>query len=398
MGTVCLCPEPGFLVFSVLIAQLWTVNIGIVLYPTFGGSGVVATELGLELADRGHQVHFISYNQPARIDFFNKNVTFHEVIVPDYPLFDFAPYETALTGKIVDVALYENLDVLHAHYAIPHATCAYLAKQILAAKGKHLPFITTLHGTDITLVGKEPSYVPSVTFAIENSDAVTAVSANLREETINNFGIKKQIEVIHNFINPELYKYSPDKCIRGFAAPGGEKIMMHISNFRPVKRIPDVIHAFDGIRKQLPVRLVMVGDGPERAPAERLVRELGLEKDVHFFGKIKHTSDILPCADVFILPSDSESFGLSGLEALASSVPVLSTNTGGTPEVQIHGETGFLSTPGDVESMVRHGVELLSDEARLNRFKARSLERAMDFTAERIIPQYEVLYRAVLDK
>lgn len=378
--------------------QLCGVNIGIVLYPTFGGSGVVATELGLELAARGHQVHFISYNQPARIDFFNKNVTFHEVIVPDYPLFDFAPYETALTGKIVDVALYENLDVLHAHYAIPHATCAYLAKQILAAKGKHLPFITTLHGTDITLVGKEPSYVPSVTFAIENSDAVTAVSASLRDDTVNNFGIRKKIEVIHNFINPELYKYSPTKCIRGFAAPNDEKIIMHISNFRPVKRIPDVIHVFEGIRKQLPAKLVMVGDGPERAPAERLVRELGLEKDVHFFGKIKHTSEILPCADAFILPSESESFGLSGLEALASSVPVLSTDTGGTPEVQIHGETGFLSAPGDVESMILHGIQLLSDDAELKKFKARALKRALDFTAERIIPQYEKLYESVLKK
>lgn len=376
--------------------QLWCVNIGIVLYPTFGGSGVVATELGLELAARGHQVHFISYNQPARIDFFNKNVTFHEVIVPDYPLFDFAPYETALTGKIVDVALYENLDVLHAHYAIPHATCAYLAKQILAAKGKHLPFITTLHGTDITLVGKEPSYVPSVTFAIENSDAVTAVSASLRDETVNNFGIRKKIEVIHNFINPELYQYSPTKCIRGFAAPNDEKIIMHISNFRPVKRIPDVIRVFEGILKQLPAKLVMVGDGPERAPAERMVRELGLEKDVHFFGKIKHTSEILPCADAFILPSESESFGLSGLEALASSVPVLSTNTGGTPEVQIHGETGFLTAPGDVENMIKYGIELLSDNERLAAFKKRSLQRALDFTAEAIIPKYEALYRQVL--
>lgn len=356
----------------------------------------MATELGLELAARGHQVHFISYNQPARIDFFNRNVTFHEVIVPDYPLFDFAPYETALTGKIVDVALYENLDVLHAHYAIPHATCAYLAKQILAAKGKHLPFITTLHGTDITLVGREPSYVPSVTFAIENSDAVTAVSASLRDDTVNNFGIRKKIEVIHNFINPELYRYSPTKCIRGFAAPNDEKIIMHISNFRPVKRIPDVIHVFDGIRKELPAKLVMVGDGPERAPAERLVRELGLEKDVHFFGKIKHTSEILPCADAFILPSESESFGLSGLEALASSVPVISTDTGGTPEVQIHGETGFLAAPGDVESMIKYGVELLSDNKRLQEFKKRSLKRALDFTAEAIIPKYEALYKQVL--
>jgi len=377
--------------------QIYIVNIGIVLYPTFGGSGVVATELGLELAARGHQVHFISYNQPARINFFNRNVTFHEVIVPDYPLFDFAPYETALTGKIVDVALYENLDVLHAHYAIPHATCAYLAKQILASKGKHLPFITTLHGTDITLVGKEPSYVPSVTFAIENSDAVTAVSDSLRQETVSNFGIQKKIEVIHNFINPELYQLHPEKCIRNYTSPKGEKIMMHISNFRPVKRIPDVIHVFAGIRKEIPVKLVMVGDGPERNAAERMVREMGLEKDVHFYGKIKQTSDILPCADLFILPSESESFGLSGLEALASSVPVLSTNTGGTPEVQIQGETGFLSAPGDVDAMIKGGLAILSDDATLARFKANGLKRALDFTADKIIPQYEALYRQVLE-
>lgn len=379
------------------MTQIYGVNIGIVLYPTFGGSGVVATELGLELAARGHQVHFISYNQPARINFFNRNVTFHEVIVPDYPLFDFAPYETALTGKIVDVALYENLDVLHAHYAIPHATCAYLAKQILASKGKHLPFITTLHGTDITLVGKEPSYVPSVTFAIENSDAVTAVSDSLRQETISNFGIQKQIEVIHNFINPALYQLHPEKCIRNYTSPKGEKIMMHISNFRPVKRIPDVIHVFAGIRKEIPVKLVMVGDGPERNAAERMVREMGLEKDVHFYGKIKQTSDILPCADLFILPSESESFGLSGLEALASSVPVLSTHTGGTPEVQIQGVTGYLSAPGDVNAMIKGGLAILSDDETLARFKANGLKRALEFTADKIIPQYEALYRQVLE-
>lgn len=370
-------------------------KIGIVLYPTFGGSGVVATELGLELASRGHQVHFISYNQPARIQYFNQNVTFHEVIVPDYPLFDFAPYETALTGKIVDVALYEDLDVLHAHYAIPHATCAYLAKQILASKGKNLPFITTLHGTDITLVGREPSYAPSVIFAIENSDAVTAVSDSLRQETMTNFGIKKEIEVIHNFINPALFKYSSDKCIRKFTAPEGEKIMMHISNFRPVKRIPDVISVFAGMRKEMPLKLVMVGDGPERTTAERMVRELGLQKDVHFYGKIKHTSEILPCADLFILPSDSESFGLSGLEALAAGVPVISTNTGGTPEVQIHGETGYLSSPGDVEDMVKNGLAIFKSEEQLTKFKANAEKRADDFTANQIIPQYEALYKKV---
>jgi L-malate glycosyltransferase len=373
------------------------VNIGIVLYPTFGGSGVVATELGLELASRGHQVHFISYNQPARIDF-NQNVTFHEVIVPDYPLFDFAPYETALTGKIVDVALYENLDVLHAHYAIPHATCAYLAKQILASKGKHLPFITTLHGTDITLVGKEPSYAPSVIFAIENSDAVTAVSDSLRRDTVENFGVKKEIEVIHNFINPTLYKYSPDKCIRDFTAPNGEKIMMHISNFRPVKRIPDVINVFAGMRKEMPLKLVMVGDGPERANAERLVRELGLQKDVHFYGKIKHTYEILPCADLFILPSESESFGLSGLEALSAGIPVLSTDTGGTPEVQIHGTTGYLSKPGDVKDMIKNGLQIFSSFETLSTFKHNAEKRADDFTANKIIPQYEALYKKVVGK
>lgn len=380
----------------VINSQLWSMNIGIVLYPTFGGSGVVATELGLELAQRGHHVHFISYNQPARIHYFSKTVTFHEVIVPDYPLFDFAPYETALTGKIVDVALYENLDVLHAHYAIPHATCAYLAKQILASKGKNLPFITTLHGTDITLVGKEPSYAPSVKFAIENSDAITAVSDSLRRETIDNLGITKNIEVIHNFINPELYQYNPEKCIRSYAAPNGEKIMMHISNFRPVKRVHDVITAFAGIQKEIPVKLVMVGDGPERNAAERQVRDLGLEKQVYFFGKIKQPSDILPCADLFILPSESESFGLSGLEALASGVPVISTHTGGTPEVQIHGETGYLTAPGDTEAMIKFGIEILKDEERLNTFKKNAKARSLEFTADKIIPRYEALYEKVI--
>jgi N-acetyl-alpha-D-glucosaminyl L-malate synthase BshA len=368
-------------------------NIGIILYPTFGGSGVVATELGLELARRGHAVHFISYNQPARMDIYTQNVFFHEVLVPDYPLFEFAPYETALTSKIVDVTMHANLDVLHVHYAIPHATAAWLAQQILISYGKNIPFITTLHGTDITLVGKDSSYSPAITFAINNSNAVTAVSDNLRQETYQYFRITKEIEVIYNFIDHTKYVKKPDaECLKQFAAPNGEKVITHISNFRPVKRIPDVIRTFDIIRKSINAKLLMVGDGPERNAAERLVRELNLEKDVLFLGKVKQTYDILPCSDLFILPSDSESFGLSALEALASGVPVISTRAGGVPEVQIEGKTGFLSAIGDVQNMAENALYILSDNTRLEEFRKNAYARALDFSTEKIIGMYEDLY------
>ncbi len=374
-------------------------KIGIVCYPTFGGSGVVATELGIELANKGHKVHFISYEPPVRLDLFNQNIFYHEVRVPNYPLFEFAPYETALTSKIVDVALYENLDILHVHYAIPHASAAFMARAILEARGKKLPFVTTLHGTDITLVGKDPSYRPVIRFAIENSDAVTAVSHDLRKDTFTHFQVKKEIEVIYNFIKPELYQYQPEDCIRKFAAPNGEKLLMHISNFRPVKRISDVVKIFDLVKKSYSnVKLLMVGDGPERSPGEDLVRQLGLESDVLFIGKIKSTWQILPCSDLFLLPSETESFGVSALEALASGVPVITTNAGGLPEVQIHGQTGFLSKVGDVEDMAQNALKLLNDDNLRNEFSQNAKERAKNFTVNKIVPQYEALYDKVLAK
>lgn len=371
-------------------------KIGIVLYPTFGGSGVVATELGLELAKMGHCIHFISYSQPARLDSFYENVYYHEVVVPEYPLFEYAPYETALTSKIVDVSLYENLDLIHVHYAIPHATSAYLAKMILKSKGKHVPFITTLHGTDITLVGKDSSYSPAITFAINNSDAVTTVSESLRIDTLKNFVITKKINVIHNFINNSQYEYKESDCIRKSTVPNGEKLITHISNFRPVKRIPDIIHAFHLIVKKIPSKLLMVGDGPERSNAEKLVRELGIEKDVIFIGKIKQSYNVLPCSDLYMLLSDSESFGLSALEAMASGVPVVSTNTGGLPEVQIQGETGFLCDVGDVEAIAEKAVYILENEERLKTFKQNAKKHAQEFSIQRIVPQYEALYLSVI--
>jgi N-acetyl-alpha-D-glucosaminyl L-malate synthase BshA len=371
-------------------------KIGIVLYPTFGGSGVVATELGLELAKMGHCIHFISYSQPARLDSFYENVYYHEVVVPEYPLFEYAPYETALTSKIVDVSLYENLDLIHVHYAIPHATSAYLAKMILKSKGKHVPFITTLHGTDITLVGKDSSYSPAITFAINNSDAVTTVSESLRIDTLKNFVITKKINVIHNFINNSLYEYKESDCIRKSTVPNGEKLITHISNFRPVKRIPDIIHAFHLIVKKIPSKLLMVGDGPERSNAEKLVRELGIEKDVIFIGKIKQSYNVLPCSDLYMLLSDSESFGLSALEAMASGVPVLSTNTGGLPEVQIQGETGFLCNVGDIEEIANKAIYILEDEERLKVFKENAKRHSQEFSIQKIVPQYEALYLSVI--
>jgi N-acetyl-alpha-D-glucosaminyl L-malate synthase BshA len=374
-------------------------KIGIVCYPTFGGSGVVATELGIELANKGHKVHFISYEPPVRLDLFNQNIFYHEVRVPNYPLFEFAPYETALTSKIVDVALYENLDILHVHYAIPHASAAYMARAILQARGKKLPFVTTLHGTDITLVGKDPSYRPVIRFTIENSDAVTAVSDDLRKDTFTHFQVKKEIEVIYNFLKTELYQYRSEDCIRKFAAPNDEKLMVHVSNFRPVKRISDVIKTFDIVKKSFPkVKLLMVGDGPERSPAEDLVRQLGLENDVTFIGKIKSTWQVLPCSDLFLLPSETESFGVSALEALASGVPVITTNAGGLPEVQIHGKTGFMSNVGDIEDMANNSLKLLKDDVLRAEFSQNAKERANEFSVDKIVPLYEALYEKLVAK
>lgn len=373
-------------------------KIGIVLYPTFGGSGVVATELGIALAKKGHKIHFISYNQPVRMDHFTENVFYHEVHIPTYPLFDFHPYEVALTSKLVNVTLHEKLDILHVHYAIPHASAAYLAKQILLSEGVKIPIICTLHGTDITLVGKDSSYKPVITFAINNSDGVTAVSQSLKDDTLSHFKITNEIHVIHNFIDTTLYRYNPDDCIKKYTSPKGEKIIMHVSNFRKVKRIPDIIKAFAIIHKKIPSKLVMIGDGPERQPAEDLSVQMGISGDVIFLGKIKNTVNVLPCADLFMLPSDSESFGLSALEALASGVPVIGTEAGGMPEVHIHGKTGFLSKIGDYEDMAKNAIYILEDDNRHEIFKQEAIKRSKQFDIGRILPNYENLYRDLIEK
>lgn len=367
-------------------------KIGIVLYPTFGGSGVLATELGLALAKKGHQIHFISYSQPARLDTYIENVHYHEVSIPAYPLFEFAPYEVALTSKLVNVTLNEGLDIIHAHYAIPHASAAYMAKQILLTHGINVPIVCTLHGTDITLVGRDSSYKPVITFAINHSDAVTAVSQSLKNDTLNHFEVEKDIQVIYNFIDITKYIYNPDECIKKKIAPGGEKLIMHMSNFRRVKRIPDIIHAFHIIRQSIPSKLIMIGDGPERQTAEDMVHELGIHEHVNFIGKIKSAEQVLPCADLFMLPSDAESFGLSSLEAMASGVPVISTNAGGVPEVLVHGETGFLSKVGDYKDMAKNAIYILENEERHQAFRDKAKLRAAHFDITNILPQYEKLY------
>ncbi|MGQ3130762.1 MAG: N-acetyl-alpha-D-glucosaminyl L-malate synthase BshA [Flavobacteriales bacterium] len=372
-------------------------RIGIILYPTFGGSGVVATEIGHELAKRGHQVHFISYKRPARLEYFAANIQFHQVNVADYPLFEFAPYETALTGRITDVALKYNLDLIHAHYAIPHASAALMAREILKTKGRYVPIITTLHGTDITMVGRDAALEPSVTYAINSSDAVTAVSKSLKNDTLRNFQITREIQVIYNFIDPSLYGTPSPDCLKNQVAPNGEKVVVHVSNFRKVKRIPDVIDIFARIRKSMPSKLIMGGDGPERTDAERKVLEMGLENDVTFLGSIKNSSDVLACADLLLLPSETESFGVSALEAMVSGVPVVASNAGGMPEVQENGVTGYMCDVGDIESMAEKAVYILSDAERLERFREGARMKATEFSTEKIISQYEALYQQVLD-
>ena len=377
-------------------------NIGIVCYPTFGGSGVVATELGKALAKKGHKVHFISYSQPVRLDYFSENIFYHEVAVSNYPLFDYQPYELVLASKLVDVALYENLDLLHVHYAIPHASAAYMAKQILASKGKKVPFITTLHGTDITLVGKDASFEPVITFAISQSDAITSVSESLKQDTYKHFGVRKPIHVIPNFICIEDYdkiyeKNHPEETAKHkhFYAPNGEKILMHISNFRKVKRIEDVIRIFDQVRKKTPAKLLLIGDGPERTHIERLCRELNTCDDVKLLGKVVNPEEHLLLADLFLLPSETESFGLAALEAMASHVPVVSSNTGGIPEVNVHGVSGYLSNVGDVDDMAKNALLILKDEKTLNQFKTQAYQQALKFDIHNILPMYEALYDAV---
>jgi len=371
-------------------------KIGIVLYPTFGGSGVVGTELGKALAAKGHEIHFITYSQPVRLGTFRENIYYHEVSVSDYPLFEYQPYETELTSKMVDVVKYEKLELLHVHYAIPHASAAYMAQQILKAQGIEIPFITTLHGTDITLVGKDPSFEPVISFCINASNAVTAVSESLKRDTLAHFNTNREIHVIPNFIAPNLEPSAASSEVRRKYACDGEKILCHISNFRKVKRVEDVVRIFHRVRTVKPSKLILAGDGPERYALERLVRELGIGHDVIFLGKVRDTAHVLEISDVFLLPSETESFGLAALEAMAMGVPVISSNTGGIPEVNRHGYSGFLSEVGDVEDMAMNTLSLLTDEEKLLNFKSQALSRAHDFDLEKILPLYEALYTALV--
>ncbi|ARK09701.1 N-acetyl-alpha-D-glucosaminyl L-malate synthase BshA [Fibrivirga algicola] len=370
-------------------------KIGIVCYPTFGGSGVVATELGKALAKNGHQVHFITYQQPQRLDFFNENVFYHEVNIPSYPLFQYAPYESALTSTMVNVVLNENVDLLHVHYAIPHASAAFMAKMVLRTRGRNTPVVTTLHGTDVTLVGKDASYEPVVTFSINESDGVTAVSENLREETYAHFDIKREIEVIPNFIDLSRFKRQQKDHFKMAICPNGEKLIVHTSNFRRVKRIDDAVMTFFHVRQTMPVKLLLVGDGPERARIQNLCRELGIMDDVRFLGKLDAVEEVLSVADLFLMPSENESFGLAALEAMACEVPVISSNAGGLPELNIQGVTGFLSNVGDVADMVKNALHVLHDD-NLPQFKANALDRAKQFEISTILPLYEAHYERVL--
>lgn len=371
-------------------------KIGIVCYPTFGGSGVVATELGKALAAHGHQIHFITYSQPARLDFFSENLYYHEVTIFKYPLFDFPPYELALASKLVDVVRFEQLDILHVHYAIPHASAAFMAKQILATYGIHIPVVTTLHGTDITLVGKDASYSPVVTFSINQSDGVTAVSNNLKEETFSYFDIQREIRVIPNFVDLSRFSLKPRQHFKQAIAPGDERILVHTSNFRKVKRTTDVILIFKKVQERIPSKLLMVGDGPERTAAEQLSRELGVANNIRFLGKQDAIEEILSVSDLFLIPSGSESFGLAALEAMACKVPVISSNTGGLPELNLNGITGFLSDVGDVDAMAANAIYILEDPERLEKFKEAAGERAKDFQLANIMPLYEQYYEEVI--
>lgn len=370
-------------------------KIGIVCYPTFGGSGVVATELGKALAKEGHSIHFITYSQPSRLDFLSENLFYHEVDFRSYPLFEYPPYELALASKMVSVVKDEKLDLLHVHYAIPHASAAYMAKQILKTEGIYIPVVTTLHGTDITLVGKDASYEPVVTFSINQSDGVTAVSEDLHKETYASFRITNDIEVIPNFIDLEKFKKQKKDHFKKAICPNGEALIVHISNFRKVKRIGDVMSVFFNIQQEIPAKLLMIGDGPERAKAEKQARELGIHDDVRFLGKLEAVEEVLSVADLFLMPSEKESFGLAALEAMACEVPVISSNTGGLPELNVQGITGFLSNVGDVEDMTRKALFVL-DKNNLPAFKANALKRAKEFDISRILPQYESFYERVI--
>ena len=374
-------------------------RIGIVCYPTFGGSGVVATELGMALADKGHEVHFVTYNQPVRLDFISHDLHFHEVLMEEYPLFQYQPYELALSTKLVEVVSKYNLEILHVHYAIPHAYAAYMAKMMLKEKGINIKVVTTLHGTDITLVGSHPSYKTAVEFSINNSDVVTSVSESLKQDTLRLFKITNEIKVFHNFIDTEKYdRESLNECQRIAVAKPEERILTHISNFRPVKRIEDVIKIFHSVKKVISAKLLMVGEGPDKRKAELLVKKLGISDSVIFLGNSHEIEKILCYTDVFLLPSKSESFGLSALEAMAANTAVISTNTGGLPEVNVHGVTGYLSHLGDVEDMSKNTLNILKDDLTLSRFKINAKNHTNKFRLENILPIYENIYSSVLEK
>lgn len=375
-------------------------KIGITCYPTYGGSGAMATELGIKLADRGHEIHFISYAQPFRLDRFRERIYFHEVEMEHYPLFEHPPYSLALAVAMHGVAIKENLDLLHVHYAIPHATSAWVARQMLAEDQLDLPVVTTLHGTDITLMGIHPSFHAITRFSILKSSGLTAVSDFLKDETVRDFGVPgERIEVIPNFIDPEVYRRGREPCHRAALAREGQHIVMHVSNFRPVKRVPDVVRTFAGIRERgLDARLVLVGDGPERPGAQELAEELGVQDEVLFLGKYANVDELLSCADLFLLPSESESFGLAALEAMACGAPVVATRVGGLPEVVEHGVSGYLFEAGDVEAMAEGGARILGDPDRWKSFSANAVEQAVSrFSADRVVPMYEALYRKVLE-
>ena len=371
-------------------------KIAIVCYPTFGGSGVVATELGLALSHRGHEVHFITYKQPVRLEVLNSSLHFHEVNVPDYPLFHYQPYELALSSKLVDTVKTHEIELLHVHYAIPHAYAGYMAKQMLKDQGIDLPIVTTLHGTDVTLVGKHPFYKPAVTFSINHSDCVTSVSESLKQDTLNVFNVHKEIKVIPNFVDFSKHQHHDEDCQRSLIAQDNQKIITHISNFRKVKRIDDVIEVFYRIQNEVNAILIMVGDGPERLKAMETCEKLGIESKVKFLGKSNQVYQILCYSDLFILPSASESFGLAALEAMMMRVPVISTNVGGLPEVNIEGESGYLFELGDVEGMAQKSIALLNDEQKLENMKYRAYTLARRFDIEAVVSQYIAVYKAAL--
>ena len=374
-------------------------KIGVTCYPTYGGSGVVATELGKEMASLGHEVHFISYALPRRLSSFVENTFFHEVEISNYPLFEHQLYGLALTSKMLEVYEFEKLDLLHVHYAIPHAVSAYMAKQILKKQNANLKFVTTLHGTDITLAGLEPSFLPLVKFGIEESDGVTAVSRFLKEKTLTNYHIEKEIEVIHNFIDTTNFKRVDNDKMKQHIAPNGEKILIHTSNFRQVKRVPDTIHILNEVKKEFPCKLVLIGDGPDRSECERLARELKLKEDVIFLGKQDALHEILSIADIFLMPSQSESFGLSALEAMACGLPVVSSSVGGLPELIVHNENGFIAEIGDVKRMAKYVVDLIQNEKKYLRYSENSRNRAVNsFDNKLIVPKYLDYYEKVLSQ